>query len=228
MAAGKTMPLVPRDDRRGGARDRATGSLLGLAVGDALGAAIEFRPKPRFAELEDMVSGGPHRLQRGQWTDDTAMALALADSLIAAPELDPADLTRRFLAWRDTGAYSCTGVCFDIGNQTSAALERFRREGDPFAGSTDPQASGNGALMRLAPVSIRHWRDRDSLLRVADLQTRTTHGSPATIAASRIFAQLLADAIAGMPLAEILAGSVADGIEGGWRGAHRDTIAGTG
>lgn len=228
VAAGKTMPLVPRDDRRGGARDRAIGSLLGLAVGDALGAAIEFQPKPRFAQLEDMVPGGPHHLQRGQWTDDTAMALALADSLIAVAELDTADLMRRFLEWRDTGAYSCTDVCFDIGNQTSAALDRFRREGDPLAGSTDPQASGNGALMRLAPVSIRHWRDRNGLLRVADLQTRTTHGSPPTIKASRTFAQLLADAIAGTPLAEILAGPVADGIEGGWRGLHRDAIAGTG
>lgn len=228
VAAGTAMPLVLRNDSRDGAQDRAIGSLLGLAVGDALGAAIEFQPKPRFAKLEDMMSGGPHHLQRGQWTDDTAMALALADSLIAVPELDASDLMRRFLEWRDTGAYSCTGVCFDIGNQTSTALERFRREGDPLAGSTDPEASGNGALMRLAPVSIRHWRDRDSLLRVAGLQTCTTHGSPATIAASRGFAEMLAEAIAGTRLPEILASTVADGIEGGWRGLHRDVIAGSG
>ncbi len=228
VIAGMAMPLVRRNDSWDGSRDRAIGSLLGLAVGDALGAAIEFQPKPQFAILEDMASGGPHHLQRGQWTDDTAMALTLAGSLIAVPELDASDLMQRFLDWRDTGACSCTGVCFDIGKQTSAALERFRREGDPLAGSTDPNASGNGALMRLAPVSIRHWRDRDSLLRVADLQTRMTHGSPATIAASRTFAQMLAESIAGTPLPETLASTMADGIEGGWRRLHRDTIAGTG
>ena len=82
--------------------------------------------------------------------------------------------------------------------------------------------------MRLAPVALRHWRDREALLRVADLQTRTTHGSPATLAASGIFAALLADAIAGLPLPELLASQAADRIEGGWRGLHRDAVFGTG
>ena len=226
-ASTATPPPLPRNSQDA-ARDRAIGSLLGLAVGDALGAAIEFQPKPRFAPLDDMVSGGPHRLERGQWTDDTAMALALADSLLETPELDASDLMRRFLDWRETGSYSCTGTCFDIGNQISAALGRFRRDGNPLAGSTEPQASGNGALMCLAPVSIRHWRDRDSLRQAADLQTRTTHGSPSTIATSRTLATMLADAIAGTSLREVLASTVADAIEGGWRGLHRDAIAGTG
>lgn len=82
--------------------------------------------------------------------------------------------------------------------------------------------------MRLAPVAVRHWRDRDTLLRVAELQTRTTHGSTMTLAASRILAELLADAIAGARLEMILASSAADAIEGGWSGLHRDAIAGTG
>ena len=152
----------------------------------------------------------------------------LIDSLALAPGLDPADLMRRFLDWRDTGAYSCTGTCFDIGNATSAALERFRRTGEPLAGSADPAASGNGALMRLAPVVIRHWRDRDALQVVAALQTRTTHGSPATLAASAVFADLLADAIAGASLPEVLASPAAERIEGGWRGLHRDNVEGAG
>lgn len=228
VAAGRMLPLPAPGHGREATRDRAIGALLGLAVGDAVGAAIEFSAKPRFALLDDMVVGGPHRLARGQWTDDTAMALALAESLIEAPELDPADLMRRFLAWYDTGAYSCTGACFDIGNATRAALERFRCTGEPFAGSTDPWSSGNGALMRLAPVAIRHWPDRERLLRVAELQTRTTHGSPATIHASRTYAELLANAIAGASLPEILASPAADRIEGGWRGLHRDAIEGSG
>ena len=226
-AGGAVAPISPARDRAA-ARDRAVGALLGLAVGDAVGAAIEFSPKPRFAVLDDMAQGGPHRLQRGQWTDDTTMALALADSLALAPSLDPADLMRRFLDWRDTGAYSCTGTCFDVGNATRAALERFRRTGEPLAGSADTAASGNGALMRLAPVAIRHWRDRDALQAVAALQTRTTHGSPATMAASALFADLLADAIAGASLPEVLASPAAGRIEGGWRGLHRDGIEGSG
>ncbi len=228
VRAGRAVPPVPPARDRGAARDRAVGALLGLAVGDAVGAAIEFSPKPRYAVLDDMAQGGPHRLRHGQWTDDTAMALALADSLALAPGLDPADLMRRFLDWRDTGAYSCTSTCFDIGNATSAALEQFRRTGEPLAGSEDAGASGNGALMRLAPVAIRHWRDRDALQAVAAAQTRTTHGSPATLAASAVLADLLADAIAGLSLPEVLASPAAGRIEGGWCGLHRDGIEGSG
>ena len=101
------------------------------------------------------------------------------------------------IALRDTGAYSCTDTYFDVGNTTRAAQERFRRTGEPLAGSVAPDASGNGALMRLAPVAIRHWRDRAMLQAVAAVQTRTTHGSMPTLAASGVFADLLADAIAG-------------------------------
>ena len=228
VAAGRKA-LPPDADRgRPAARDRALGALLGLAVGDAVGAAIEFEHKPRFARLDDMVGGGPHCLKRGQWTDDTAMALALADSILVDPGLDADDLMRRFLDWHNTGNYSCTGSCFDIGNQIRTALERYRRGGEALAGSTHPAASGNGALMRLAPVAIRHWRNHAEMARVTVVQTRTTHGSPATLAASATFATMLADAIAGVDLTTILSGPAADGIEGGWRGLHRDAVEGSG
>lgn len=227
VAAGRATVLPQPFQDRDAARDRALGSLLGLAVGDALGAAIEFEAKPRFAKLDGMVAGGPHRLMRGQWTDDTAMALALADSLIVEPNLDPSDLMDRFVGWWQNGTYSCTGTCFDIGGATREALDRYRRSGAPLAGSPDPNQSGNGALMRLAPVAVRHWRGRETLLRVADLQTRTTHGSPAALDASRRFAEMLADAVAGVSLPQVLARPVAS-IEGGWRGLHRDAIEGSG
>lgn len=209
-------------------RDRAIGALLGLAVGDAVGTTLEFKSKPRFAVLEDMVGGGPFRLRPGEWTDDTAMALALGDSLIADAALDERDLMDRFLDWHQNGTYSCTGRCFDIGVTTSAALGRYRRNGNPFAGSADPHASGNGALMRLSPVAIRHWRDRQMLVDVAERQTRTTHGSPQTLAASSLYARMLADAIAGKSLTAILTGPLSDEVEGGFRGLHRDAITGSG
>ena len=228
VAAGLVASPLRADRSRSAARDRAVGALLGLAVGDAVGAAIEFEPKPRLARLADMEGGGPHGLARGQWTDDTAMALALADSLVVDARLDASDLMRRFLDWFDTGAYSCTGTCFDIGIQTRAALERYRRGGEALAGSTEPGASGNGALMRLAPVAIRHWRLPAEMARVAAVQTRTTHGSAATLAASSTFATMLAGAIAGEDLGGILSGPAGDAVEGGWRGLHRGAVEGSG
>jgi ADP-ribosyl-[dinitrogen reductase] hydrolase len=227
---------VPAPGREAdGIRDRAMGALVGLAVGDAVGTTLEFWPKPDYAPLSDMVGGGPFGLEAGQWTDDTAMALALANSLLAYPDLDPADLMTRFVDWHENGSYSCTGTCFDIGNTARTALGHLTRTGDPIAGSTDPRAAGNGSLMRLSPVAIRHWRDRDKLKAVAMLQTRTTHGAAEAVEASALFADILADAIAGKTRAEILAprsgefaGKSADIANGGsWRGRHRDDIIGT-
>lgn len=213
---------------RHAARDRALGALVGLAVGDAVGTALEFDPKPSEPVIDDMVGGGPFGLAPGQWTDDTSMALALADSLLASPDLDAADLMTRFVDWRRNGTYSCTGHCFDIGMATGMALRTFEKTGNPFAGSTDPRSSANGALMRFAPVAIRHWRDRSKLAAVAAMQTRTTHGSPETLEASDILGTLLADLIAGRPLGAVLNDAPASRIKGKWRGAHRDDIRGTG
>lgn len=160
----------------GAIADRAVGALFGLAVGDAVGTSLEFKTRPRFAVLQDMQGGGVFELKRGEWTDDTAMALALADSLLVDADLDAADLMARFSDWQLRGTYSCTGTCFDIGNTVRGALERWLNLGNPYAGSTHPRSAGNGALMRLAPVAVRHWNRRDRLKDVAYRQTRTTHG----------------------------------------------------
>lgn len=226
VAAGAPAPLPAPATTHAARQDRAIGALVGLAVGDAVGLTLEFQPKPHHARLHDMCGGGPFRLKHGEWTDDTAMALALADSLLRDPALDAADLMARFADWQHNGTYSCTGHCFDIGITVSNALNRFARTGNPLAGSTDDQASGNGALMRLSPVAVRYWNNAEELTRVAELQTRTTHGSPATLRASRAFATLLAEAIAGKDLPDTLATSTE--MERPWRSLHRDEIRGTG
>lgn len=228
VSQGRAAPLTPPSQTREAIRDRAVGALVGLAVGDALGTTIEFTGKPRYALLDDIIGGGPFRLRPGQWTDDTAQALALADSLTHDPNLDARDLMDRFVAWHRRGDYSCTGTCFDIGNATRAALDRYEQTGDPIAGSTSDAASGNGALMRLAPVAIRHWNNPERLREVSDRQTRTTHGSPATVRCSRLFADLLAQAMSGVPLNTVLESPSAEAIEGGWRGLGRDAIEGSG
>ncbi len=117
--------------------DRGLGCLIGLAIGDALGTTLEFTKRDTKPTVTDLVGGGPFRLKPGEWTDDTSMALCLADSLLACDGLDTRDLMDRFLRWKDAGENSVTGRCFDIGNTTGAALERYRRTGDPAAGTTD-------------------------------------------------------------------------------------------
>lgn len=216
-------------------RDRAIGAFLGLAVGDAVGTTLEFKSRDSYPLHTDMVGGGPFGLKAGQWTDDTSMALALADSLLAGDEFDPADLMERFVAWRDDGEYSCTGSCFDIGGTVASALSRWKRTGDPIAGSTDPQSAGNGSLMRLSPVAIRHWQDRETLRKVAAIQSQTTHGAPEAVSACVAYADLTADAIAGQPRHEVLAprrskhaGKIETVMRGSWRGAAREDIGSSG
>lgn len=90
-------------------KKRFAGCLLGLACGDALGAAVEFQPPSSFLPLTDLVGGGPFHLAPGQWTDDTAMALCLADSLIHCNGFDARDQMERYCRWRDEGLWSTQG-----------------------------------------------------------------------------------------------------------------------
>ena len=78
--------------------DRARGCLLGLAVGDAIGTTVEFKPRGKFTPMTDMVGGGPFRLKPGEWTDDTSMALCLANSLISNG-FDLHDQISKYVSW---------------------------------------------------------------------------------------------------------------------------------
>ena len=88
------------------------GALLGLACGDALGTTLEFKSPGTFKPVTDIVGGGPFRLKPGEWTDDTSMALCLAESLIECRGFDPADQMRRYLRWNRDGHLSSTGQVF--------------------------------------------------------------------------------------------------------------------
>lgn len=216
-------------------RDRALGAMIGLAVGDAIGTTLEFAARDVNPRLDDMIGGGPFRLTPGEWTDDTAMALALMDSLVAHPALDEADLMRRFVDWHQNGTYSCTGRCFDIGVTTRIALARWQELGDPFAGSTNPRTAGNGSLMRLAPVAIRYWNDKAALRDVAARQSRTTHGAPEAVDACIAYAEVLSNAIAGVPRSSVCRISGEPGSDairsimaGSWRGQSREVIRSSG
>jgi ADP-ribosyl-[dinitrogen reductase] hydrolase len=175
--------------------DRGIGALLGLAVGDALGTTLEFKRRDTVPPLTDIVGGGPFHLRPGEWTDDTSMALCLADSLLACDGLDQRDLMDRFVRWYRDGENSVNGRCFDIGIQTSEALERYERTGIANAGPTDPAAGGNGSIMRLAPVPLRWHDDVVQAREAARDQSRTTHAAPEPVEACALLAEILVDAI---------------------------------
>jgi ADP-ribosyl-[dinitrogen reductase] hydrolase len=185
-------------------RDRYRGALLGLAAGDALGTTLEFKAPGTFKPITDIIGGGPFGLKPGQWTDDTSMALCLAESLLERQGFDPKDQMDRYCRWWKEGYLSSNGKCFDIGNTVRTALAYYLRTGEPFAGSTEPFTAGNGSLMRLAPVVLAFRRSCGWAIRHAGESSRTTHGAPTAVDASRYFAGLLLGALEGRSKEELL------------------------
>ena len=185
--------------------DRYRGCLLGLAVGDAVGTTVEFKSPGSFPDVSDMLGGGPFRLAPGQWTDDTSMALCLADSLLEAGGFDPWDQLTRYVRWYRDGYRSSTGAFFDIGNATRAALERFERSGEPWCGSDDATTAGNGSIMRLAPVPMRYAATPARAIELAADSSRTTHGARVAVDACRYLAALIVGALGGATKEELLA-----------------------
>ena len=217
-------------------KHRARGALLGLAVGDAIGTTVEFKPRGSFKPLTDMVGGGPFGLEPGQFTDDTSMALCLATSLIEKG-FDLQHQITSYTRWANEGYMSSNGRCFDIGIATRGALQRFQRNGNPLAGSTDPNSAGNGCLMRLAPVPIRYASQPELAVRYSAEQAKTTHQAQECLAASRLFGEILVRALQGQSKDQVLAPPALSGKlptkldligQGGYRTKDRQAIRGTG
>ena len=184
--------------------ERYRGCLLGLAVGDAVGTTLEFKPPGTFAPIDDMRGGGPFGLEPGQWTDDTSMALCLADSLVERQGFDSVDQLDRYLRWYREGYMSSTGECFDIGNTTRVALVRFERTREPFCGSTDPRSAGNGSIMRLAPVPLFFAQTPQEAIEKSGESSRTTHGAATAVDACRYLGALIVGAVNGVSKDELL------------------------
>lgn len=178
--------------------DRFRACLLGLAVGDALGTRVEFMPRGSFPPVTDMLGGGPFQLEPGQFTDDTSMALCLAESLVICKGFDARDQMERYQRWYTQGYWSSTGKCFDIGSTVRSALVRFSHSGESYCGSTDPFSAGNGSLMRLAPIPIFYYPQREKALHYAVESSRTTHAAQECLDACRLFAALLLRTFSGV------------------------------
>jgi ADP-ribosyl-[dinitrogen reductase] hydrolase len=192
--------------------------MLGLAVGDALGTTLEFRPAGTFTPIDDIVGGGPFHLKPGQWTDDTSMALCLAASLVETGGFDPADQVERYLRWLREGYMSSTGARFDVGNTVRAALAKYETSRNPYSGPTAADTAGNGSLMRLAPVPLFFAADPAGAIEHAADSSRTTHGAPDAVHACRYFAGLILGALSGADKQTLLAADYSP-VPGLWQAA---------
>lgn len=155
--------------------DRAVGCLLGLAVGDALGFPHEGGPAAPAGRVFDMSGRGD--LPPGTTSDDTAQAVALAESLVERGRFDPDDVAGRFLEWFRSGALG-------IGRTTLAAMEAMAA-GDSWEeasrrahDATGGLSAGNGAVMRCAPVAVFFRGDEAGLIDASVGQARLTHWDP--------------------------------------------------
>jgi ADP-ribosyl-[dinitrogen reductase] hydrolase len=185
---------------------RFRGSLLGLAVGDALGAPVEFEPPGSFQPITGYRGGGSFNLGAGDWTDDTSLALCLAESLVERRGFDPRDQAERYVRWWREGHMSCTGNCFDIGNTTKWSLQRFIDTGDPYSGPTDPRKASNGSLMRLAPVPLFFHASPAEAIEYSGLNSKTTHGAANAVDSCRYLGALIVGALKGETKEKLLRG----------------------
>ncbi|NEO28952.1 MAG: ADP-ribosylglycohydrolase family protein [Symploca sp. SIO3C6] len=185
-------------------QDSFRGCLLGLATGDAVGTTVEFQPRGLFPPVTDMVGGGPFSLKPGQWTDDTSMALCLATSLLEVNGFDPKDQMNRYCNWWKNGYMSSNGRCFDMGNTVAEALGRYQQTGEAFSGSTHPRSAGNGSIMRLAPVPMFYFPNREQVVYFSGESSRTTHGTVECVEACQLLSLILYQALSGANKEEIL------------------------
>ncbi|MDE5878890.1 MAG: ADP-ribosylglycohydrolase family protein [Desulfovibrio sp.] len=191
------MDAKQRAVEEAGARIR--GLLLGVAVGDALGVPVEFRPRGTF-RIEGMRDHGTHDQPAGTWSDDTSLTLALADAVEGGAVSLPR-LARNFIAWHDAGAFTPHGVAFDMGNATARAIGRLKRGVAPDeAGGADERDNGNGSLMRVAPlVFLLAGKGPEERFRLIRAVSSVTHAHPWSITACWLFLEILRKLLAGLP-----------------------------
>nr|WP_321268296.1 ADP-ribosylglycohydrolase family protein [uncultured Sulfurimonas sp.] len=170
---------------------RYQGCLIGLAVGDALGAPIQFKKRDTYVHVSGYISGGKFNSQKGEYTDDTSMALCLADSLINSKGFNAKNQLDTYVRWLKNGYMSTRKKAYDIGITILRSLTYYTRTGEIVTNLNQEKNSGNGSLMRLAPVVMFYANDLDSAVAFAEKSSLTTHASPIAVDACRYFAYFL-------------------------------------
>ena len=190
----------------------AFGALLGAAVGDALGAPFEFKPAGLYSERfptpvlggsAEMIGGGAFKWKPGEFTDDTQMALALAEALLSTNgDYDPAVVWDHFVAWARSAK--------DIGNVTRTSLSQDDyRTAAEIAHDILGQSGGNGSVMRTAPLGLLGVRwGRDVTMNIARKQSALTHLDPFAQWSSAVVAETIRAIILGADFETALSGAL--------------------
>jgi ADP-ribosyl-[dinitrogen reductase] hydrolase len=185
-------------------RDRFLGALIGLAVGDAVAAATQYRRPGTFSQVGDMLGGGPFDLPRGAWSDDTSMALCLADSLLECNGFDARDQVERYLRWQQEGYLSSTGQCVGITASTARAIAMAQWRRQAFSGSHDPSQVDPEPLSRVAAPVLFFFASSGQAVDQATEAARTTCQAPGVLDTCRTLAGALHAALSGQPKAVVL------------------------
>ncbi len=181
-------------------QDRFRATLLGLAIGDALGAPLEFMHAreiaERFGTVRDMIGGGWLNLEPGEVTDDTQMMLCLAESLAQRGTFDPDDVVAKFMIWYDTHPK-------DMGNTTQAVLTFIKNEANWRSASRkahdllEGKSAGNGSLMRVAPIGLLFHQNENLLIEAAFTSSKLTHWDDLAAESCVAYTLILADLLHG-------------------------------
>jgi ADP-ribosyl-[dinitrogen reductase] hydrolase len=185
-------------------RERFLGALLGLAAGDAVAAATQYRRPGTFAPVGDLLGGGPFDLPRGGWSDDTSMALCLAESLLERNGFDARDQMERYRRWQQEGYLSATGQCVGITASTARAIAIAQWRRQAFFGSHDPTQLNPEPLSRVAPAVLFFFATSGQAIEQATQAARTTCQAPAVLDSCRSLARALYGALSGQPKAVIM------------------------
>jgi len=185
-------------------RGRFLGALIGLATGDAVAAATQYRRPGSFTPVGDMLGGGPFDLPRGAWSDDTAMALCLADSLLERNGFDARDQMERYRRWQQQGYLSATGQCVGITANTARAIAMAQWRRQALFGSHDPSQQDPEPLSRVAAAVLFFFATSGEAINQATEAARTTCQAPAVLDSCRALARALYAALTGQPKAIVL------------------------
>jgi ADP-ribosyl-[dinitrogen reductase] hydrolase len=182
---------------------KAKGTFIGLAIGDALGAPVQFKKRGSF-KITYYTSGGRYKVKVGEYTDDTAMALCLGDSLLRKG-FDLKDQLDTYLKWLEDGLFSSKHKAFDIGQTVFRSLSNYKRKGDLISPLRNEKFSGNGSIMRLAPVVIYFHTDFEKAVFYSGESSKTTHSSPIAVDSAKLLGAILWWFINGSKKDEVLA-----------------------
>lgn len=179
--------------------DRQKGAFFGLIIGDAFGAPFEFKEANSFILTKEYSFGGWLNVRKGEWTDDSTMALCIAESLNENNKLDLLDINNKFLEWYYFGYLTTRNKCFDIGNTTCNNILRNKNINNlkkNISIDIDSENYANGGAMRLAPIPIFYFNSIYLIDNIIDV-TKLTHNSKVCIDTNIVFGQLISNAIKG-------------------------------